>query len=148
MASPSVRSPLLRAVVAAMAFAFAACDCRGAKLVELADCGCVPEICDGLDNECNGLVDDGMGELTCGTGSCQQTVAAYAGSVQQVCEPAAPGVVECNGLDDDCDGDIDEGDVCDAVVMCPGSMSVPVGTVVTLTATATSAAGPVKTRWT
>jgi hypothetical protein len=50
------------------------------------------ETCDNIDNNGNGLVDEGV--LKCGT-------------------PAAcPSTEICNGRDDDCDGDIDDGTVC------------------------------------
>jgi hypothetical protein len=56
-------------------------------------CGlCAPEpleICDGLDNNCNGLIDDGAVNA-CG-----------------VCGPAP--VEVCDGVDNDCDGQVDEG---------------------------------------
>ena len=50
------------------------------------------EICDGIDNDCNGLVDEGL-RNACG-----------------YCE-AAPEET-CNGIDDDCDGEIDEEALC------------------------------------
>jgi hypothetical protein len=31
-------------------------------------------ICDGVDNDCDGEVDDGLATLTCGTGACLRTV--------------------------------------------------------------------------
>ena len=48
-----------------------------------------PEACDGLDNDCNGLLDD-MGETTCGTGACEVTVQNCADGVLQTCVPGAP----------------------------------------------------------
>jgi subtilisin-like proprotein convertase family protein len=62
------------------------------------------EVCDGLDNDCNGLVDDGFadddvdGVPACG-GDCDDT------------DPEVyPGALElCDGLDTDCDGLLDAG---------------------------------------
>jgi hypothetical protein len=66
------------------------------------------EVCDGLDNDCNGLVDDGLGTSTCGVGQCQVTTPNCLNGVSQTCTPRAPQAETCNGLDDDCDGVVDE----------------------------------------
>jgi hypothetical protein len=80
------------------------------------DCGgaCfVPEVCDGIDNDCNGLVDDGLGSTTCGIGACQNTVNNCVNGVPQTCVPFAPQPEQCDGLiDDDCDGVVDNGCNC------------------------------------
>ncbi len=70
----------------------------------------VAEACDGLDNDCNGGVDEGLGETSCGLGACAHTVANCVNGESQICDPnegAAPEA--CDGVDNDCDGVTDEG---------------------------------------
>ena len=72
--------------------------------------GVALEICDGLDNNCNGLVDDGLGKANCGKGVCEHSVANCIDGEAQVCDPlAGAGDEICDGLDNDCQGDVDEG---------------------------------------
>ncbi|MRG95830.1 MopE-related protein [Polyangium spumosum] len=72
------------------------------------------EVCDGLDNNCNGAVDDGNpgGGLSCVTGQpgvCSAGTTACSGGTP-VCNPNVQSSPEiCDGLDNDCDGSIDEG---------------------------------------
>jgi hypothetical protein len=78
-------------------------ECDGEVLPEM-------EICDGVDNDCNGEVDDGQGVTMCGIGTCAHEVPNCVGGEEQLCDPldgAQPEI--CNGQDDDCDGDIDDG---------------------------------------
>lgn len=71
------------------------------------------EICDSLDNDCNGNVDDGLGTISCGKGSCQVTVDACFQGMPGDCIPLPPSPKEtCDGTDDNCDGVIDEGCSC------------------------------------
>ena len=67
------------------------------------------EVCDGLDNDCDGLTDEDLGTLTCGVGDCEVTVDACAGGALQACEPLQGSDEVCDGADNDCDGAIDEG---------------------------------------
>ncbi len=77
------------------------------------------ELCDGLDNDCNGQIDDGVASTTClgGTqGICADLVHAGTTSClfgEVVCN--GPDVIRpgqypetCNGQDDDCNGAIDD----------------------------------------
>ncbi len=103
------------------------------------------ELCDGLDNDCNGLVDDkvpdGFGHMTgdaccpsagkCGTGVCTFGAYACAGS-QVVCDGAIlPSPELCDGLDNDCNGMVDDvpgkGLPCVLPGGCPGMLDCQVG---------------------
>jgi len=69
-----------------------------------------PEVCDGHDNDCDGLIDEELGEVSCGTGVCRVTVAACRNGNRVACIPRKPQEEICgDGLDNDCDGAIDEG---------------------------------------
>jgi hypothetical protein len=74
------------------------------------------EVCDGVDNNCDGNVDEGygLGDLCqAGTGECKRE-GAYVCSpdgTEVVCsaEPGQPEAEVCDSLDNDCDGTVDEG---------------------------------------
>ena len=78
------------------------------------------EICDGMDNDCDGLVDEDFPQL--GTACTDGNLGICAGTGTFACDMAGTGTVcnittpgstptaeICNGLDDNCDGNIDEG---------------------------------------
>jgi len=70
---------------------------------------CVPETCDGKDNDCNNLTDDGLGTITCGSGICNHTIQSCVNATTQICNPLQGRQNEtCNGLDDDCNGTCDD----------------------------------------
>jgi MYXO-CTERM domain-containing protein len=81
----------------------------------------MPEICNGLDDNCNGQTDEGFPIEECAcpphsietlkTGSCKPGRRVCKGALGFVCEGCVPPRMEvCNGLDDDCDGMGDTGD--------------------------------------
>jgi hypothetical protein len=66
------------------------------------------EACNALDDNCDGRVDDGFAETTCGVGACQRTSPLCVAGRFVACAPGAPAAERCNGIDDDCDGSVDE----------------------------------------
>lgn len=79
------------------------------------NCSCVPEACNGLDDDCNGVVDDGLAQQ-CGTdvGVCEYgSQTCQNGAWGECTGGIIPTTEACNELDDDCDGDADESEVCE-----------------------------------
>jgi hypothetical protein len=65
------------------------------------------EICNNIDDNCNGSIDDGT--ITCGVGACARTVNICVNGQPQTCVPGTPTTEICNGIDDNCNGQVDEG---------------------------------------
>ena len=65
----------------------------------------IEETCNNIDDNCNGIVDEG--EWTCDEGCGPGEALCVAGEL--VCMAPVPKEEICNDIDDDCDGDIDEG---------------------------------------
>jgi|GEM_PF-6922303 len=92
-----------------------ALSCVGGELVD----SCVPwepasqvdVTCDGVDDDCNGLTDDGVeaSSTTCGAGLCaaEGELRCLAGELVDTCAPLLAPFSDdytCDGVDDDCDG--------------------------------------------
>ncbi|MCC6217835.1 MAG: hypothetical protein IT376_23450, partial [Polyangiaceae bacterium] len=73
------------------------------------------EVCNGLDDDCDGAVDDvaNVGTQCCPSGNCANAPCAYgtwqcSGGTLQCIGHVGPGPEVCNGVDDDCDGTVDD----------------------------------------
>lgn len=64
------------------------------------------EACDGLDNDCDGVVDN-VAPAACG-GACEDGYRHCLDGEWSDCDAPEPGVEFCNGVDDDCNGVVDD----------------------------------------
>ena len=77
--------------------------------------GAAAEVCDSLDNNCDGTIDDNLTRPTaCGVGECTGNTGAETCTAgvwgNNTCDPFAGAAAEvCDNLDNNCDGSIDEG---------------------------------------
>ncbi len=92
------------------------CNAAGNGLVCNAQVQPSQEVCDGVDNDCDGVIDNGFPDLdgdgwTNCSDCCDSGTEAMQGCTGATRASINPGATErCNGYDDDCDGAIDESD--------------------------------------
>jgi len=67
------------------------------------------ETCNLVDDNCDGITDNGLGTFQCGKGRCQHSVANCVDGSKGDCDQYLGARTEsCNSIDDDCDGSTDE----------------------------------------
>jgi uncharacterized protein (TIGR03382 family) len=78
-----------------------------------------PEICNGIDDNCDGLFDNNdpgtlamLGASRCGIGACERNGYDCHNGMLSTCTPGTPSEEICDGKDNDCNGVIDDGCFC------------------------------------
>jgi hypothetical protein len=75
-------------------------------------CTSSPEVCNGKDDDCDGVIDNGTAGNPCNTGSmgvCAQGTSTCNGGVAGCTQIVQPSTEVCDNLDNNCNGQVDEG---------------------------------------
>ena len=71
------------------------------------------ESCNGVDDDCDGVVDNGLPNITCGVGACLNSVSACVAGRPRACVPGTPTAEVCTDMiDNNCNGVVNEGCSC------------------------------------
>ncbi len=109
-----------RLILLGSVLSLAACTCTQKKLKDVdppppvPDSGYVDpctlaiESCNGIDDNCNDEVDEGIAPQTCGVGACANTGPSCVNGQTVTCVPLGANPEVCDGKDNDCDGTTDE----------------------------------------
>lgn len=86
------------------------------------------EVCDGVDNDCDGEIDEDLGTITCGKGECRRTVNFCVDGETSICVAGQENYeVSGDGLDNNCNDAIDEGSACNqenAEMTCSNNIGI------------------------
>ncbi len=107
--------------------------CTSGRLTCISIQGPEPEVCDGIDNDCDNAIDDGFNKQTCGVGECFRLLDTCVNGVPQPPCDAGTGTAEVeDGKDNNCNGIVDEGFPCTgARSIYPSSRQLPDGGMMT-----------------
>jgi hypothetical protein len=103
-----------------------ALSCQGGQMVDSCQTGPpTAEACDGIDNNCDGAIDNGIAsqETACGLGACASTgmMVCANGGMSDSCQPGTPiEEIVGDGVDNDCDGQVDETTCVPVAEVCDG----------------------------
>ena len=112
--APMARLPLAVALVFTVVVTGCTCNEDRIRVVpppeEMVDAGPPPnpELCNGVDDDADGEIDEGFEPVVCGEGACRREMPGCTNGAVTECMPFSPTAETCNGIDDDCDGTVDE----------------------------------------